>query len=416
MLAQAFTLPIAAARPVYERFLSIFPTASRYWRQYVLHEQAAHEYARVEALFSRCLLQCLSLPLFQSYIDYVRLVKAGADDEHEAVEKAFDFVLQHMHLDLHSPSVFLSYLSFLSTLPASSPIDETTKMHKQRRVYQRAVVVPGQGVEELWREWDKFEHGVNRVLAVGLLGEWSARHLQAKQVGKERRRRSKHINAELLAAPPTAASALLHASQLLHCKQLLQYLRSNPMHLSPADQHAMLSFTYRQQLQTMQHQPALWLDYLSYLSSVSMELAGAREEEESVWKEAVRQLPYSLLMGCMFADWLEDRGRLADAKRQYDDMISRRRQRGRDDKDREEEGSHEVKRRTARLDQPKAESDEQQQTAEQPEEKKDSEPAIKQEARAAEEKAETQPSGSEGKPKKDAEAAGGRGGEAADSG
>ena len=324
VLAHAFTLPIAAARPIYERFLSIFPTAARYWRQYVLQEQAAHEYSRVEALFSRCLLQCLSLPLFQSYIEYVRLVKAGADDEHDAVAAAFDFVLQHAHLDLHAPALFLSYLAFLATLPTSSPIDETAKMHRQRRLYQRAVVTPGQGVEELWRDWDRLEHSVNRVLAVGLLQEWNARHLQAKQVGKERRRRSKPINSELLAAPPTASTALLHANQLLHCKQLLQYLRSNPMHLSPADQHAMLSFTYRQQLQTLQHQPALWLDYLAYLASVSMELPGAREEEESAWKDAVRLLPYSLLMGCMFADWLEEKGRLPEARKHYEDMISRR--------------------------------------------------------------------------------------------
>ena len=150
LLARAFTLPIARARPVYERFLSLFPTASRYWRQYILHEQSAQHYTEVEALFSRCLLPTLSLPLFQAYLDYVRHVKAGADDEAEALESAYEFVLQHMALDLHSPAVFAAYAAFLATLPSASPMEETMKMQKQRKLYQRAVVIPGVGVEDVW--------------------------------------------------------------------------------------------------------------------------------------------------------------------------------------------------------------------------------------------------------------------------
>ena len=350
LLAKAFTLPIAHARPLYERFLSLYPSSSRYWRQYIVHEQSTHHYAEVEALFTRCLLPNLSLPLFQSYIDYVKLVKQGSDDAADALERAYEFSLQHIQLDLHSPSLFLSYLSFLATLPAPTPMDETVKMQKQRKVFQRAVVVPGHGVEDVWREWDRFEHGINKVLAASLLsGDWNARHLQAKAVGKERKRRMRGIKLDLLSTPPSPATALLHAQQLLLWKALLQYERTNPLHLSPIDHHHAVVFTYKQALTLLSHQPALWHEYLTYLQSASLELAGVAEGVEEGWKEAQAVMPYSLTITFMHAEWLEEKGRLSEAKKLYEASIDARKARPRDAQDRVEEGVHEVKRRMAPL-------------------------------------------------------------------
>ena len=155
LLEQANSQPIEQSRPLYERFLSIFPLASRYWRQYILHEQAAHNYQQVEVLFSRCLLSTLSLSLFQCYLDYVKHVKTGADDYHDALTAAYEFTLQHVSLDLHSHSVWLDYLSFLGTAVVGSPYEETQKLHKQRAAFQRAVLLPSVGVEEVWREWEQ---------------------------------------------------------------------------------------------------------------------------------------------------------------------------------------------------------------------------------------------------------------------
>ena len=350
LLAKAFTLPIAQARLLYERFLSLFPFASRYWRQYILHEQSTHHYAEVEALFARCLLPTLSLPLFQTYIDYVKHVKAGTDDLAEALERAYEFSLSHISLDLSAPTIFLSYLAFLSTLPAPTPMDETLKMQKQRKVYQRAVVIPGHGVEDLWREWDRFEHAINKVLAGSLLsGEWNQRHLQAKAVGKERKRRMRGIKADLLSTPPSPQTALVQAQQLLLWKSLIAYERTNPLHLSPIDHHHAVTFTYRQALTFLSHHPPLWHEYLTYLSSASLELAGVAEGVEEGWKEAHAAMPYSLTMGFMYAEWLEEKGRLSEAKRVYEGMIDGRKSRPRDALERVEEGLYEVKRRIAPL-------------------------------------------------------------------
>ena len=37
-LIQLRSVPAASARPIYERFLKLFPTSAKYWRQYAEHE------------------------------------------------------------------------------------------------------------------------------------------------------------------------------------------------------------------------------------------------------------------------------------------------------------------------------------------------------------------------------------------
>ena len=349
LLEQANQQPIEQARPLYERFLSIFPLASRYWRQYISHEQSAHNYQQVEALFSRCLLSTLSLPLFQTYLDYVKHVKTGADDYHDALTAAYDFTLQHVHLDLHSHSVWLAYLAFLGTLPTSSPYEETQKLHKQRAAFQRAVLLPSVGVEEVWREWDKFEHSVNKQLAVQMLAEWNARHLQAKQVGKERRRRSKALRLDLLSTPATATTALLHSHQLLLWRNLIHYDMSNPMHLSPTELYATVVFTYRQALCHLSHEPVLQLEYLQYVQSSAQQMSGVGEDVEKRWKESVEVMSYSVLWRQCYCEWLEQQGRVKEIREVYERWLDERNKRKKDAVDREEEGREEVKRRIGRI-------------------------------------------------------------------
>ena len=349
LLDQANQQPIDQARPLYERFLTIYPLASRYWRQYILHEQSAHNYQQVEALFSRCLLSTLSLPLFQTYLDYVKHVKAGSDDYHDALTAAYDFTLQHVHLDLHSHTVFLAYVAVLATLPTSSPYEETQKLHRQRAVFQRAVLLPSVGVEDVWREWDKFEHSVNKQLAVQMLAEWNARHLQAKQVGKERRRRSRALRLDLLATPPSTATALLHSHQLLLWRSLIHYDMSNPMHLSPTDLYASVVFTYRQALCHLSHEPVLQLEYLQYVGLSAAQLGGLGEDVERRWKESVEVMAYSVLWRQCYTEWLEQQGRVKEVREVYERWLDDRNKRKKDAADREEEGREEVKRRIAKI-------------------------------------------------------------------
>jgi hypothetical protein len=55
---------------------------------------------------------------------------------------------------------------------------------KIRRAYQRSVVVPMIGVEQLWRDYDIWENQLNKTLAKSLLADFQPRYLQAKVVAR----------------------------------------------------------------------------------------------------------------------------------------------------------------------------------------------------------------------------------------
>ena len=54
-----------------ERFIERFPSTGRFWVLYIEHEMRQGNAVRVEELFKRSLVSCLSLPLWRLYLRYV---------------------------------------------------------------------------------------------------------------------------------------------------------------------------------------------------------------------------------------------------------------------------------------------------------------------------------------------------------
>lgn len=52
---------------------------------------------------------------------------------------------------------------YLLQLQTSNTWEEQRKMDSMRRVYQRAVAIPLNNVEHLWKEYDQWENGLNRL-------------------------------------------------------------------------------------------------------------------------------------------------------------------------------------------------------------------------------------------------------------
>lgn len=83
--------------------------------------------------------------------------------------------------------------SFLS-VQARTPWQEGQKMDDLRRAYQRAVSVPLLNVEQLWREWDSYENGLNRVTVSDVKEEAVFR----KTLSNSKRSRSRERDREIL--------------------------------------------------------------------------------------------------------------------------------------------------------------------------------------------------------------------------
>jgi hypothetical protein len=78
-----------------------------------------------------------------------------------------------------------------------------------RRAYQRALAVPGPGLERLWRRYEQFEQGASKSGPLGrrILDEQRPRYQAAREAARERSVLLGRVDARALALPPGARIA-----------------------------------------------------------------------------------------------------------------------------------------------------------------------------------------------------------------
>lgn len=318
--------PIEEARETYEKFLEVFPSASKYWKLYIESEISARNYERVEELFKRCLFKNLDIELWKSYIKYIKLVKSGAEDEQESLSKAFEFVLKHMGADLLAAQVWRMYVMFMKNTTTHNTFEEGEKVNKLRKIYQRAIVLPVVNVDALWREYDVWEHSLNKVLAKSLLADHQPKYLNAKVVCRERKRLRSGIIGTLLARPPeeekhTKGSAefkygIKDYQQVVLWQKCLDYELSNPQGLDPRPLKLRVVFAYKQALLTLRHYPEIWYGLVSYCHE-----NGYVEEAAGYLYEACLTMPYNIMIHFIYADFQEERKLIKEARAIYQALI-----------------------------------------------------------------------------------------------
>lgn len=168
---------------------------ARHWLGYLELELKHANFNEVENIFTRCLKTVLSVDLWKFYLNYIRRINSTEDgklesDTRTVIEKAYDYVLNNVGIDKDSGPIWSDYifflknaevniglvvhlvvihsLNFLIAFPQTTNTwEEQRKMDSMRRVYQRAVAIPLNNVEHLWKEYDQWENGLNR-LTVGV--------------------------------------------------------------------------------------------------------------------------------------------------------------------------------------------------------------------------------------------------------
>jgi cleavage stimulation factor subunit 3 len=103
--------------------------------------------------------------LWKFYLAYVRRTNPSTTDPQtrEVVKKAFEFALLHIGHDRAAGDIWREYIDFAKAGEAKTTWEEQQKMDMLRRLYHRAVVIPLENVEQLWRELDQFENGLNKI-------------------------------------------------------------------------------------------------------------------------------------------------------------------------------------------------------------------------------------------------------------
>ncbi|XP_039053919.1 cleavage stimulation factor subunit 77-like isoform X2 [Hibiscus syriacus] len=310
----ALHLPITQAAPIYEQLLSIFPTAAKYWRQYVEAQMVVNNDDATRQIFSRCLLNCLHVPLWRCYIRFIRKVndKKGAEGQEET-RKAFDFMLSYVGADIASGPVLMEYIAFLKSLPASNLQEESQRMTAVRKAYQRVIVTPTQHIEQLWKDYENFENSVSRQLAKGLLSEYQPKYTIARAVYKELKKYADEIDWNMLAVPPT--NSCKDQMQWVAWKKLLAFEKGNPQRIDSASNKRII-FSYEQCLMYLYHYPDIWYDYATWHAK-----SGSMDDAVKVFQRALKVLPDSEVLKYAYAELEESRGAIPSAKKLYESIL-----------------------------------------------------------------------------------------------
>ena len=128
------------------------------------------EFNRVEQVFSKCLLIVPNVELWSSYLDYIRRRNNLTQDPHQTARRiigqAYDFVLNNIGQDKESGRIWQDQIGFIKSSPGTvgnRGWEDQQKMDLLRKAYQKAITQPVVGVEQMWKEYDGFEHTLNKL-------------------------------------------------------------------------------------------------------------------------------------------------------------------------------------------------------------------------------------------------------------
>ncbi|KAG0063650.1 mRNA 3'-end-processing protein rna14 [Linnemannia elongata] len=305
---------VARVRDVYERFLKVFPTSSRYWIQYAEFELKHHHFTEVEAIFQRCLRSVLSVDLWKYYLNYIRRINTGPESK-DIITKSYDFVLQHVGLDRDSGPIWSDYLFFLKSGQAQNTWEEQQKMDAMRRVFQKAVCIPLNNIENIWRDYDSFENGLNKLTAKKFLQERSAGYMTARMMWKELRKLTDGINRNLLPRPVKWTERELH--QLEQWKRYIRWEQSNPLNFEDTSAlSARVAWTYKQALLSMRFYPEIWFEAANYFNEI-----GRADEAVAMLKNGCEIMPTSFLLHFAYAEMEETRKNFKESRVAYESLV-----------------------------------------------------------------------------------------------
>uniref|UniRef100_A0A672RNY0 Cleavage stimulation factor subunit 3 n=1 Tax=Sinocyclocheilus grahami TaxID=75366 RepID=A0A672RNY0_SINGR len=269
----------------------------------------AKNYDKVEKLFQRCLMKVLHIDLWKCYLSYVRETKGKLPSYKEKMAQAYDFALDKIGMEIMSYQV--SY-----TIEAVGSYAENQRITAVRRVYQRGCVNPMINIEQLWRDYSKYEEGINVHLAKKMIEDRSRDYMNARRVAKEYETVMKGLDRNAPSVPPQNSPQ--EAQQVEMWKKYIQWEKSNP--LRTEDQTLItkrVMFAYEQCLLVLGHHPDIWYEAAQYLEQSSKLLAEKgdmnnaklfSDEAANIYERAIGTLlKKNMLLYFSFADYEESR-------------------------------------------------------------------------------------------------------------
>ncbi|KXG48849.1 RNA-processing protein, HAT helix [Penicillium griseofulvum] len=299
-----------SARETYERFLKLFPMAADQWVAYATMESELNEFFRLEQIFNRTLLTTPSVQLWSVYLDYIRRRNPLTSDEaRKTISSAYDMAIQYVGMDKDSGNIWTDYIEFIRSGPGivgGSGWQDQQKMDLLRKAYQRAIGVPTQAVNTLWKEYDQFEMNLNKLTGRKFLQEHSPSYMTARSSYTELQNITRDlIRTSLPPMPPVPGSEgdVEFATQVDIWKRWIAWEKEDPLVLKeddPAAYKSRVVYFYKQALMALTFLPEMWFDAAEFCFLNDMEDAGTE-----FLKNGIDANPESCLLTFKRADRLE---------------------------------------------------------------------------------------------------------------
>ncbi|KAL8726906.1 MAG: hypothetical protein Q9166_006395 [cf. Caloplaca sp. 2 TL-2023] len=267
---------VQEARNTYERFFLVFPAAAAQWVAYARMENDLHNLNAKEKIFQRVLLTLPNLQLWSSYLDHIRrrnnIETDSTGEARKVITQAYEVALTNIGLDKDSGYLWQEYIQFVKSRPGNaggSSWQEQQKMDQLRAAYQRAIKVPTQATQSLWKEYDQFEMGINKTTGRGFLQKESPAYMTARSSYTELSNITRNLRRTTLAKLPPALGFdgdQEYGEQLEIWKKWIQWEKDDPLVLKDGSEEerkqwrARVVFVYKQAVMDMRFWPEMWYD------------------------------------------------------------------------------------------------------------------------------------------------------------
>jgi cleavage stimulation factor subunit 3 len=140
------------------------------WVEFIEMELSINDFVAAEGLFGKCLMSVANVELWTVYLNYIRrrndLNNDSSGSARKVVTQAYEFVIDNVGMDKDSARIWQDYIQFIRNGPGQiggSNWQDQQKMDQLRKAYQRAISIPTSAVNTLWKEYDQFEMGLNKM-------------------------------------------------------------------------------------------------------------------------------------------------------------------------------------------------------------------------------------------------------------
>jgi len=287
------------------------------WLEYAQWEQGNDEIQRVEQILGGSLQQVLDIGMWRFYLDFIRrrtpLINDSDGSKRVLISQVFDAVLDKVGIDPDAGELWREYIEFIKSGPGNtsgSGWQDLQKVDLLRKAYQRAISIPHEDLLKVWKEYDGFEHSLNRQTARKNLNEMGPPYMTAKSVRTQLDSRISGLDRTGLPKLPPVYGCQGEdefGEQVERWRDWISLEKADELVLKAENDGASyrqrLIYVFKQAIRSLRFYPEIWYDAAAWC--FEQERADMNEEGEKFLDEGIKANPESILLALKKADRVE---------------------------------------------------------------------------------------------------------------